>query len=1053
METKFLLQLPESPKLEDFPEPVPNTTILDEMFTYSGNFDPEVKPENVILDKQIYPFSHDGSGNMARAFRQFGFIEPLYRNLIASRKWEDQEGYDPFKSRYIEQIPEIHRHRFLNVGSDAELIQKIEWYNQDMEDMQMLMTSHSFYPIMAASLFNPTTLAPLAPYKIYKAGSAWTRFSKGALFTAAVIAPEELLAVKELYSRDAAHAAIAITGASLIGGGLTAVLGGKPYAKSLLLSTTDSDQLYKSAGASANPARARETARATMEGDALAETGVGLEKLGWNPTIRLLKSDNWVARKVATQLVDVGGLIQKKIRGAVPEAQDQSVETTFRTRWYPGLLNSIRQVDEAYLSYRNIIAKKGDIGRSLQMLRTQISDLMGNRGPYLTQAEFRVRVSQAMRRKDVDPITDDATPFVNQSAKKLRKHFDDIRDEAVSVKLFERQAQKVIEGLRKQLSEATDPVTKSSLQDQLDTALANLQRMRTHGVNVGGEYLTRIFRQDKVLANQDEFLRIAKNHFMTNEGMSASKASAAARATLDEVTHGKPYLDLDDASQIDWITQAGSSKARTFGIKDELIEEFLENDIEVILRHHTKTMGTDIELTRAFGDINMRGLLDDVAEEYRKLMNEAPDAKTRRELKAKMEADIRDIKGLRDRIRGTYGASKDPHAMSSRFVRGMKSFNILVGMGSATLSSVPDIGRVIMTEGFLNFHEKGLRHFFKNSSSLIKKLSQKELNQAGIASDAILGLRASAFSDVGDLFGSRMGFERNLNKTTGLFFLANGLNYWNQTIKSFAGNVIMMRMTESIMKPWSSLSKRQQEKLLANGIDQQSHSIMQLNIRNHGQKIDGEWMPNTEKWTDRTQAMKFKNALNQSVDRTIVTPGAGDRALWTSTEIGSLITQFKGYGQGATVRVLTSGLQEKDQAFWQGAFVMVGLAFVVNEAKKLQYGIKKEDTFMEGLINAIDRSGTLGFFTDVNNSLEKISDFKIGMRAMFGENVPKKMPVGQKLGAIFGPTGSNLTNLGGVSADILSGNADQGTFKSARFSTPGGNLTPADPIYDFIFGT
>ena len=772
METKFLLQLPGSPKLENFPEPVPNKSILDEMFTYSGEYDPEVEPENVILDKQIYPFSHDGSGNMARAFRQFNFIEPLYRNLIASRNWEDQEGYDPLKSRYIEQIPEINRHRFMNVGSDAELIKKIEWYNEDMEDMEMLMTSHSFYPIMSASLFSPTTFAPIAPYKIFRAGSAWKRFSKGALFTAAVIAPEELLAVKELHSRDAAHAAIAITGASLIGGTITAALGGKTT-RSLLLSTTDSDQLYKSAGASANPERARETARATMEGDALAETGVGLEKLGWNPTIRLLKSDNWVARKLAPQIVDIGGMIQKKIRGRAPEAQDQSVETTFRTRWLPGLLNSIRQVDDAYLSYRNIVAKEGDIGRSLQMLRTQVTDLMGGRGPFLSQSEFRVRVSQAMRRKDVDPIDDSATPFVNRSARELRKHFDDIRDEGVKVRLFERQAQKTIQGLRNQINEATDPALKTALNEKLTTAIANLNLMRANGVNVGGGYLTRIFRQDKVLGNQDEFLRIVKEHFMTNEGMSAAQASKAAKGVLDEVTHGKPYLDLDDASQIDWITQAGSTKARTFKIKDELIEEFLENDIEVILRHHTKTMGTDIELTRTFGDINMQKVLDDVADEYKVLMDKAPDATKRRELKLAMENDIRDIKGLRDRLRGTYGASKDPHALSSRFVRGMKSFNILVGMGSATLSSVPDIGRVIMTEGFLNFNEKGLKHFFTNSSSLIKKLSNKELRQAGIASDAILGLRASAFSDVGDLFGSRMGFERNLNKTTGFFFLAN----------------------------------------------------------------------------------------------------------------------------------------------------------------------------------------------------------------------------------------------------------------------------------------
>nr|BAR16699.1 putative internal virion protein [uncultured Mediterranean phage uvMED] len=1045
------------PQTEELPPPKPQPkTLLEEMFTYNKDVSYEITPENAILDKEIFPFSHDGSGNFARAFRQFNVIEPLYRNLVASQNWNDEEGYDALKSRYIQQVPENHRHRFMNVASEGELLQKLKWYRNDMEDMEMLMTGSSFYPIMTASLFSPTTFAPLAPISVLRSGSVWNRFAKGALFTSAVIAPEELLSVQELHSRDAGHAAIALAGASLIGGTLTAALGGKAYSagsKSLLLSSTDSDQIYRSAGASANPSRARETARATMEGDALAETGIGLEKLSWNPTIRLLKSDNWVARKIAPQLVDIGGMIQKKVRGKIPEETDQSVETTFRARWLPGLLKGIKQIDKEYLTYRNIVAKEGDIGRSLQMIKTSLSDLVGDRGPFLTQSEFRVRVSQAMRRKDVDPIDDGATPFVNASARELRKHFNDIRDEAVSVRLFERQAQKVIAGLKKQLSEATDPAKKTALQDQLNTALANLTRMRTHGVNVGGEYLTRIFRQDKVLANQEGFLRIAKNHFMTNEGMNATQASAAARGVLDEVTHGKPYLDLDDASQIDWITQAGSSKARTFGIKDDLIEEFLENDIEVILRHHTKTMGTDIELTRAFGDINMRGLLDDVVDEYKKLMNDAPDANTRRELKAKMENDLRDIKGLRDRIRGTYGASKDPHQLSSRFVRGMKSFNILVGMGSATLSSIPDIGRVVMTEGFTNFNEKGLKHFFKQSSTIIKQLSDKELRQAGIAADAILGLRASAFSDVGDLFGSRMGFERGLNKTTGMFFLANGLNYWNQTIKSFAGNVIMMRMTQDIMRPWTRLSKRQREKFLANGINQQDHSIMQMNIKNKGQKVDGEWMPNTELWTDRTQAMKFRKALNQSVDRTIVTPGAGDRALWTSTEIGSLITQFKGYGQGATVRVLTSGLQEKDQAFWQGAFLMVGLAYFVNEAKKIQYGIEKEDTFMEGLINAIDRSGTLGWFTDVNNSLEKISDFKIGMRAIFGDDVPKKMPVGQKIGAIAGPAGSNLTNIGGVAADVLSGNGSQETFKSARFSTPGGNLTPADPIYDFIFGT
>ena len=101
-------------------------------------------------------------------------------------------------------------------------------------------------------------------------------------------------------------------------------------------------------------------------------------------------------------------------------------------------------------------------------------------------------------------------------------------------------------------------------------------------------------------------------------------------------------------------------------------------------------------------------------------------------------------------------------------------------------------------------------------------------------------------------------------------------------------------------------------------------------------------MPNTDLWTNQQARLTYRAALNQNVNRIIVTPGAGDRALWTSTEMGSLITQFKSYGQAAMVRLLISGLQERDQAFWQGAFLLVGLGAMVNEIKRLQYGIDKK---------------------------------------------------------------------------------------------------------------
>jgi len=379
----------------------------------------------------------------------------------------------------------------------------------------------------------------------------------------------------------------------------------------------------------------------------------------------------------------------------------------------------------------------------------------------------------------------------------------------------------------------------------------------------------------------------------------------------------------------------------------------------------------------------------------------------------------------------------------------MKSFNVLVGMGGAAVSAITDVIRPIMTEGLKNVYEHGYRHMFKSQRSVIKQMTKKEARQAGIAVDAALGLRANSFSDIGDLFGSRYAMERALNQSTGLFFLMNGLNYWNQAIKEFTSNVISLRMTSAIMKDYQKLSNADRRKLLANGIDGNDAFRMQQLIRQHGQKVDGEWLPNTALWGDKDMVRKFRNALNQAVDRTIITPGAGDRALWTSTEMGSLITQFKGYGQGATVRLLTSGLQEKDAAFWQGAMLLVAMASLVNEFKKKQYGIDKEQTYSELLVDAVDRSGVLGWFTDVNNSIEKLSDYRLGLRPAMGKS-QGYLPFGAKVGAIFGPTASNITTASGVATDILSGEADESTLRSARFITPTGNLPYLDPIWDKI---
>lgn len=1037
----------EPPKVTKSEKALPNNEEIYGGYTSLYGTGTETYGERIpskLTDPEEYDyrvFDEDGWDVWGAAFRQNNFVPSLIRMIKATdSKYNPVEGYTSYQDEELrKKVGSDGLWRFRQSSSSAESMMMYERMQQDAEDMALLSSTASVSKQVIAGLATPTTLAPLAPMKIMQAASRTRRFVGGGAFTAAITAPEQMLMDSQNTQRDASHSALILTGASLLGGSLAVAFGKPLRASSSLVPIEPDTGIYRAAGANVSPERAREAAYAQMETEALVETGIGVEKLGWNPVNRMLASENPFVRNLAVGMVDVGGVMQKKVTDLGIE-MDQSVETTFRTTYFSKLLSSVRASDEAYLAYRGIAIPKSDAGRAMTMMKTKAQDIIRG-GDELGEVQFRNRVAMAMRRGDVDEMGDAASPYVTQAAKKYRETFDFIKKQAEEVGLFERE-------LQKQIDEAIEPAVKAELQ-------AKLKKLRQEGVtaNNATSYLPRIYRVDKIMDNQQGFLSVVETYARTTLRLDASASKAYANDVLDTVTRRRPYLDLEGAEDsLDFVKTPSGAQARTLAIPDELLEEFLENDIETLLRHHVKTMGMDIELTRKYGDVSMSGVLDDITEEYNRLIKETTDSAKRSQLSKGMEDDLRDVRGLRDRLRGTYGASKDPHALSSRFVRVMKSINTLAGMGSAVISSVPDVARLVMVEGFENAYSKGFKTLFNEQAKIIRRMGQKELDQAAIAVDASLGLRSHAMSDLGDLFGSRYTLERKLNQATGMFFLFNGLNIWNQALKEMAGNMTMLRMTEGMMKPWSKLTKSEQEKFLKNGIGEQDHMRMQQQIRQFGQQEGNEWLPNTDAWTDPTMRLKFRNALNQNVERTIITPGAGDRALWTSTEFGSMLTQFKSYGQGAMVRMLTAGLQEKDGAFWQGAFLIVGLAGIINEVKRAQYGIDSDEDAGTKLINAIDRSGIGGWFTDVNNAVEKISDHKLGIRPFMTDQPQYQLPMGAKAGAVAGPTASNLFNMADVMGDVVNFNVGSDTLQNARFFFPTGNLFYLDPIYDGVFG-
>ena len=124
---------------------------------------------------------------------------------------------------------------------------------------------------------------------------------------------------------------------------------------------------------------------------------------------------------------------------------------------------------------------------------------------------------------------------------------------------------------------------------------------------------------------------------------------------------------------------------------------------------------------------------------------------------------------------------------------------------------------------------------------------------------------------------------------------------------------------------------------------------------------------------------------------------------------------------------------------------------MVNEIKRLQYGIDKKESFDQKLVNAVERSGITGWFMEPINIIEKFSNNNLGLAPLLGER-PVPMPFGAKMGAAFGPAGSNLVNISEISRDFLGGNVDQKTMESLKFVTPGASLPVFGSLVDRAYG-
>lgn len=494
---------------------------------------------------------------------------------------------------------------------------------------------------------------------------------------------------------------------------------------------------------------------------------------------------------------------------------------------------------------------------------------------------------------------------------------------------------------------------------------------------------------------------------------------------------------------------AGFTKSRTLSIPDERIKNYLESDVNYVMENYVRQVAPEIELTKKFGRVDMDGQIKAITEDYNRLISEAASPKERAKLEKRRDADLRDIRAMRDRLLGTYGAPKDPASFFVRAGRVARHVNFLRLLGGMTISSLPDMARPIMQHGL----RSALKPLGKMMTDISKmRIAKADLREMGIGLEYALSSRSKVIADLNDPYSRRTFLERGLEWSSQKFGNFTLMNQYTDTMKMWSGLITQSKVLNAAnaVAGGKKLSKKEITKLAHIGIDESMLRRIADQYGRHGEDLDGLLTGHSHLWDDRVVREAFQSAILKDVRTTVITPGIGDTPLMMSSELGKIVMQFKTFFFATHNRALVSGIQSGDASFYYGALLQVGLGSLVYVLKSMMAG-REINTDPANLVKeGLDWSGMMGWLGEPNNVLENLSGGTYGMSAMFGGPPASRYQSRNGIGALLGPTFDLGGDIKNITAGVLNGEFDDREVRSVRKLLPFQNLFYLAPLLNQV---
>ena len=698
-----------------------------------------------------------------------------------------------------------------------------------------------------------------------------------------------------------------------------------------------------------------------------------LRKLAWDPLSRTALSRNPVTRAIAADLAENPLAFEA---GHVANA----LETRIKTR--------ADGMGMAALEFAN---------DQIRLYRQATPD-----NP-MSATEFFEEVAKAFRRNDEHP-----NEFVQATAKNYRKEvYDPLKNDAQGV---------------------MGPDNRPLLGEDLD-------------VKTALSYLNRKFRGDKIIENlpawnrkvgkwlKDEDIRLRTEK---GEDLDDLRTDAEYRDLAQEIGM---RIDAEPGGVLPYDYKIGENSGkgkaapvrgplqkRKFLIPDELVEEFLENDMRNLAENYTHNMVAQVEFSERFGSMDMTSQLKDVDKWWADEIKKAPENK-RKQLRKLAKRERQDIKGMRDRISYQFKAVEDPNSLFSRAGRVALNLNYLRLGGGFVAASFSDVARIIAAEGMFNLVRHGMPQFIRRTKGF--KMAAKEARTYGVGIDYLKGsARTQLMADVNNYVRGETAFERGLQWSADNFGRINLMDQWTTGMKQLHITTLQNRLI-------GELAQGKYDPNLAQlGISKADATNVASQLKKYGGDVDGMKIANTREWDNQELAQLWAQAMRKESDRVIIMPGQ-DKPLFMSTQLGSVLLQFKSFMYSATQRILISSIQGRDAHVLQGTLAMLSMGMMSYAFKEWDAGRELSDDPRDWIDEGIDRSGMLGFVGELENTFEKMSGGSVGIRPLMGvDSQSSRYAARSTYETMAGPTFGSLINTA-----LLLGNAASGDEAWAESDT------------------